>query len=275
VWGTRYVDDLILRDRDTNADGSLDEGLYGIQDANWNVTSVLATPGVVQERYAYSPFGHVIVLTGDFVGRGSSSFNWETRITGRQLDAETGLHYYRARYYAKSLGGFVSRESIALFSQETNLYEYAGCNPPNRLDPSGLSWVTVLPFAGTADICLFTQPGTRIGDYDKAIAAAPTEQECCKRDSKEAAIDRCIKAINGLATGYLGTVAGGWGAHIGIDFVIDVVGLAVMLKAVPPGAVIVIVFTLDALLYLSCLVDALEKIKDTARWMKNNICVCP
>ncbi len=43
VWGLRYVDDLILRDRDTNADGTLDERLYGMQDANWNVTSIASS----------------------------------------------------------------------------------------------------------------------------------------------------------------------------------------------------------------------------------------
>jgi hypothetical protein len=29
VWGSRYIDDLVLRDRDTTGDGTLDERLYG------------------------------------------------------------------------------------------------------------------------------------------------------------------------------------------------------------------------------------------------------
>ncbi len=40
VWGERYIDDLILRDRDTTGDGTLDERLYALQDANWNVVAV-------------------------------------------------------------------------------------------------------------------------------------------------------------------------------------------------------------------------------------------
>lgn len=55
VWGLRYLDDLVLRDRDTDADGTLDERLYPLQDANWNVTALADTAGAVQERYRYTP----------------------------------------------------------------------------------------------------------------------------------------------------------------------------------------------------------------------------
>jgi hypothetical protein len=39
AWGTRYIDDLILRDR-TTAAGLLAERLYALHDANWNVTAI-------------------------------------------------------------------------------------------------------------------------------------------------------------------------------------------------------------------------------------------
>src|SRR5262249_33274179 len=35
VWSPVYVDALIVRDRDTNGDGTLDERLYAVQDANF------------------------------------------------------------------------------------------------------------------------------------------------------------------------------------------------------------------------------------------------
>jgi hypothetical protein len=34
VWSPVYVDALVLRDRDTNGDGTLDERLWVVQDAN-------------------------------------------------------------------------------------------------------------------------------------------------------------------------------------------------------------------------------------------------
>ena len=57
VWGLRYVDDLLLRDRDTIGVGALDERLYGLQDPNWNVTSLTDPTGVPVECYRYSAYG--------------------------------------------------------------------------------------------------------------------------------------------------------------------------------------------------------------------------
>ena len=57
MWGLRYIDDLILRDRDPNADGTLDERLYAFQDPNWNVIALTDVSGDVQERYAYDAYG--------------------------------------------------------------------------------------------------------------------------------------------------------------------------------------------------------------------------
>jgi hypothetical protein len=39
LWGIRYIDDLVLRDRTTTS--TLDERRYAIQDANWNVVALL------------------------------------------------------------------------------------------------------------------------------------------------------------------------------------------------------------------------------------------
>ena len=41
VWGIRYVDELIARDRDTDDNGTLDERHYVLQDANFNVTAIV------------------------------------------------------------------------------------------------------------------------------------------------------------------------------------------------------------------------------------------
>ena len=57
-----YVDALVLRDRDSNADGTLDERLYVAQDANYNVIALFDNSGNVVERYVYDPFGSVTVL---------------------------------------------------------------------------------------------------------------------------------------------------------------------------------------------------------------------
>ena len=83
VWGQRYIDDLVLRDRDTNADGTLDERLYSLQDANWNMVALIDTDAAAQERYHYSPFGWPIILDGTMSTiRTSSDFGVECLFTG-------------------------------------------------------------------------------------------------------------------------------------------------------------------------------------------------
>ncbi len=62
IWGLRYIDDLVLRDRST-------ERLYALQDANWNVTAVVNTSGAVEERYQYTAYGLPTFLNPDFTVR--------------------------------------------------------------------------------------------------------------------------------------------------------------------------------------------------------------
>jgi len=57
--------------------------------------------------------------------------------TGREWDSETGLHYYRARYYDPHLGRFISEDPIGL-GGGGNYYRYVGNNPSTWLDPLGL-----------------------------------------------------------------------------------------------------------------------------------------
>ncbi len=50
VWGLRYVDDLVYKERGNKK-------LFALQDANWNVVAVTDNAGDVLERYIYDGFG--------------------------------------------------------------------------------------------------------------------------------------------------------------------------------------------------------------------------
>ena len=59
--------------------------------------------------------------------------------TGREQDKDSGLMYYRARYYDAEIGRFISQDPLGR-SEGPNMYVYVNNNPINFVDPSGLFW---------------------------------------------------------------------------------------------------------------------------------------
>ena len=78
--------------------------------------------------YAYSAYGEVAVLGPDDAN--------SLRYTGRD-DDNTGLLYYRARYYDPVLKRFITEDPIGLLSGGANLYAYVNGNPVQYADPTG------------------------------------------------------------------------------------------------------------------------------------------
>jgi len=130
VWGLRYIDDLVLRDRGT-------ERLFGIQDPNWNVTAVADLTGAIQERYRYTAYGLPTVLTATFALRAASSYDWETRFAGYRWDVESGLLLARARFLGAAIGRWLTRDPAG-YADALNDLLYALDNPATLLDPSGM-----------------------------------------------------------------------------------------------------------------------------------------
>lgn len=134
VWNLGYVDDLLLRDRDTNSNGTLDERLYSLPDLRYCVMALTDSSGSVVERFKYQAYGQSKAMTDLFVDRSSSSYDWEFRYTGRREDLETGLMYFRARYFHASLGLFISRDPLG-FVDGMSLYR--AYFVPGLVDPEG------------------------------------------------------------------------------------------------------------------------------------------
>ena len=94
-----------------------------------SVTGLSGHDGEAIEQITYSPFGAVHNQTGTPAT--------ELLYTGRENDAETGLYYYRARYYDPLVGRFISEDPLG-FKAGVNFYAYVGNSPLDVSDPLGL-----------------------------------------------------------------------------------------------------------------------------------------
>lgn len=76
--------------------------------------------------------------TYDGYGRQTGALSTRYGYTGREMDPDTGLMFYRARWYDPQLGRFISEDPIGFEGGSINLMSYAGNNPLGSTDPSGL-----------------------------------------------------------------------------------------------------------------------------------------
>jgi RHS repeat-associated protein len=87
--------------------------------------------------YRYTPYGAVTITVGG-TPQSSDPLGNPWMFTGRFLDEETGLYYFRARTYSPSMGRFLQRDPLGV-AAGPSLYEYAFGAPSVHTDPLGLA----------------------------------------------------------------------------------------------------------------------------------------
>jgi RHS repeat-associated protein len=97
-------------------------------DALGSIVKTTNEAGEVVDSYSYDAYGNL-----ETPHPGGYAF------TGREWDPETGLYYYRARYYDPRVVRFLSVDPIGL-AGGLNVYSYVGNDPVSRRDPTGLDW---------------------------------------------------------------------------------------------------------------------------------------
>jgi len=122
--------------------------------------------GAVYRKIIYRSFGEIYKAWDEASGWHTPDSNILSDIgnyafTGQEIDSETGLYYYGARYYDPNIGRFISADTKidgrGLDTQGYNRYAYCRNNPITYSDPSGHDW--------WSDFCNW------LGDTGKAIVS--------------------------------------------------------------------------------------------------------
>ncbi len=93
--------------------------------------AVDAATGLVVQRLDYDAFGQVVLDSNP----GFQPFGF----AGGLLDRDTGLLHFGARDYDPATGRWTSKDPLGFDAGDTNLYAYAGNDPVNFIDPTGLA----------------------------------------------------------------------------------------------------------------------------------------
>ncbi len=126
-----------------------------VQGQGGNVLQVVDANGQILERYEYDPYGRMSVFDAAGAPRGSvptvqgSMYGF----TGRQIDPESGLLYFRNRYYSPAVGRFLTKDTLGPWADDANHgneYAYAGSTPALRSDPLGL--LSIISGGGFSDV---------------------------------------------------------------------------------------------------------------------------
>ena len=102
-------------------------------DANGTVRSLTNLSGVITDQYWYDAFGRELARTGSTLN--NMLYNGEPR------ERLTGLDHLRARSYDFGTGRFASTDPFPGVDRNPitlHRYLYAGADPVNRVDPTGL-----------------------------------------------------------------------------------------------------------------------------------------
>ncbi len=142
VFGER-IDDVLMMESPDHADVDGDSNTTETVRLTYHsqligsVTHVTAPNQAVVESYLYDPYGKVTMKNAGGSTIGASAIKNPYLYTGRQLDEETGLYYYRARHYSAEMRRFVQRDPLEYIGG-MNALSPCTCRPISFRDPLGM-----------------------------------------------------------------------------------------------------------------------------------------
>jgi len=111
---------------------------YPLKDHLNSVLALADENGNIVESYEYDAWGNVFSIkdgSGNVLSQ--SAIGNRYLFQGREYDFQTGLYYFRARWYSPETGRWLSKDPIGI-SGGLNLYAFCENNSVNFVDPMGL-----------------------------------------------------------------------------------------------------------------------------------------
>ena len=132
---------------------------------------VTSSTGAVIQQVSYLPFGEV------FLEKRNGDWSSPYLFNGKELDEETGLYYYGARYYDPRTSVWLSVDPLAEKTFEP--YSYVGNNPIRYIEPDGRMAVEF-------DTDLYNTGGKKIGTdgVDNGVKMVVTDKKEARQISK-------------------------------------------------------------------------------------------
>ena len=103
-----------------------------IHDHLGSTSMVLDVDGNISQSVTYVPYGEI------FVEERNGAWNSPYLFNSKELDEETGLYYYGARYLNPTSGMWLSVDPLWEKNIDASPYSYCHGNPVNKVDVMGL-----------------------------------------------------------------------------------------------------------------------------------------
>jgi RHS repeat-associated protein len=132
------------------------QGFFYQADGLGSITEITDSAGAIKQRYTYSSYGKI-------ESQLDPNFIQPYTFTSRELDSETDLYFYRARYYDADVGRFLQADLIG-FAGGSNFYTGVNNNPATFIDPYGLYAGPISPGSGPFP-AIDLQSGIPLIDY--------------------------------------------------------------------------------------------------------------
>ena len=178
---------------------------YYHRDARCDVVALSDGAASVAERYQHDAYGDWTVSDGAGNSLANSVVGNSYGFTGRRVDSESKVMYFRARYHDCELGIFISRDPLELLDGGASSYRSYFC--PNGLDPSGLLSFGFFESLGPGVVVAGQVPfpvfGPYGGVYIRIHGSIKAGSCCCPDGSTGSYVDTHIKAEGGAYAGIM------------------------------------------------------------------------